>query len=718
MACCLAFVGNLYGQGLNGRVINAENADPIPFATIYNPQTGSGVEANAEGYFSFSNELPENKRLVVRAATFETLIVDTTVVENLILRLRPVHLNLEDVVVSVPGGKLGEENAFHVDRLALKELNSIQSSTLPEAIGKINGVQTASVGPGISKPVIRGFQGTRILTLVNGVRIENQQWGSDHGMAANELGIGHVEVIKGPSSLLFGNDALGGVIFLVDQAYTGNDNWSLDLHSRGETVNASNTNSLVFKKSFKKVRFLVGGLYTTAADYQLPNGTFAKDSRFNQYGGKFNISYSGKKWVSHLRYSLSNGRFGVVGHTHDSIPDPSSFVGTQQGRKDDVPAQLISNHLLSWQNKYFHKRNELDIVLSHSANRLIEFEDKLTIPALNEIQANELLRIGPSIQAQIQSNRNEPTVEERLLPDFRQNDIGFYTLVSKKLKRTSLDFGGRVDHRFVQSDNDFTRNYTTYNFSAGFVRKFKSVTGHFNLSSGTRLPHISELLSDGAHHGSIRYEKGDANLKEEQSYQADLNVELDKEHLRFQVNPHYAFIKDFILLTPHGTVVDALPVFQYEQVNEAYLFGVDASLHYHPHFAHWLHLESAYSYVRAHDRAGQSLPLIPQGNLNNALSVHLHGKKWFSIKSVNFQHEVFFEQNFITKEETASKTYNLLNASIQMNLGKQWDLNVGVKNIANVEYINHLSSLKNIGVFSPGRTIYLGINFNIKNKRK
>ncbi len=132
----------------------------------------------------------------------------------------------------------------NIESRKLSELNIIQPTTLGEAISNIPGVYQSTTGVGISKPVIRGLSGSRVVTYLNGLRIENQQWGGDHGMGVDELGIGSVEVIKGPASLLFGADALGGVVYFVDEPYENQNTISSTLQSRYNSVTMGSDNTL------------------------------------------------------------------------------------------------------------------------------------------------------------------------------------------------------------------------------------------------------------------------------------------------------------------------------------------------------------------------------------------------------------------------------------------------------------------------------------------
>ena len=147
------------------------------------------------------------------------------------------------------------------------------------------------------------------------------------------------------------------------------------------------------------------------------------------------------------------------------------------------------------------------------------------------------------------------------------------------------------------------------------------------------------------------------------------------------------------------------------------LYGGDIGIHYHPHFAHWLHIESSYSHIVSNDGNGSYLPLVPQNRVSTALRFHLDQLKWkkFKVKELNVQHRFFSPQRQVAALETNSDSYNLVNVGVNM----MWDwktpleLGIGVKNVLNEAYIDHLSRLKNIGLQHPGRSIYVRVAWDL-----
>lgn len=719
----------LIAQEFSGRVLDSQTTKPIPFAGVYVTNVHLGTFTDTNGYFQFDIALPTTVEVRVNAEFYKTRVLSFQLGKEAVeIYLDPSHTDMEDVVVSTPRGGLSGDNVFKVNRMKLKDLNTIQSSNLSEAMANMSGVQVASTGAGISKPVIRGMQGLRVLNLVNGIRINNQQWGGDHGLAISELGIGSVELIKGPSSLLYGSDALGGVIYLVDAPYPAQGKQSIQMNSGFESVNMGSNSSLLYGISKGNFRLSAGALYSTYADYQLPNSKFLKNSRYNQLGGKLSMTYTKKNWVSHLRYSYSNLQTGIPGHTHDSIIDPLSFQSNEQIRKSVIPYQRNILNLASFENKFFFNKNELQVLFSYSKNELWEFEDKITIPALgmflNNIGANlrfsqvlsEKSKLIYGYQGLVQQSRNDSKAEETLIPEFNQLDNGAYAIAYFKLGNMNIQLGARFDYRKLDVASDsLNTEYISPNFSVGFVQKVKRNSFRLNLSSGYRAPHVSELLSDGIHHGALRYERGSRSLKSEYSVQIDADYEFEGDHLSLVFNPFYNQLLNYISTTATDTIIEGAPVFDYVSIDQVSLFGADLGIHYHPHFAHFLHLESTYSYVRGHEESGRNLDLMPQARINTLLKFIFEGKWVKALDNFAIQHEYYFAQNRTADFETISKAYNLLNLGINGEVGKkqQFSWSCGVKNLLNESYINHLSRLKNINTPHPGRNIYFSMSYKL-----
>ena len=218
----------------------------------------------------------------------------------------------------------------------------------------------------------------------------------------------------------------------------------------------------------------------------------------------------------------------------------------------------------------------------------------------------------------------------------------------------------------------------------------------------------------------MRYEIGNANLKSERATQFDVNYEFDAEHISLIVNPFYNYIVNYIQLSYQDSIIDGLPVFKHEQTPIVHLYGADVGIHYHPHFAHWLHIESSYSLIRAEDRAAKSVSLMPQARVNSFLKVRFKGKRKIRLEQLSAQHQYFFRQENVASYETVSEGYHLFNVGMDLlfDFKSPLKLGLGMKNVLNEDYINHLSRLKNIGMSHPGRNFYVNLKYSISGKMK
>ena len=224
--------------------------------------------------------------------------IDLAVLVNSEFFLEASHVELEEVVISVPSGKLQSENIVSIERRKLEKLQQTAPLTLTEAISNIPGVEQNTTGAGIGKPVIRGLSGNRIVTYAQGIRIENQQWGDEHGLGVGEVGIESVEVIKGPASLLYGSDALGGVLYFIDERYAGHNT----VEGFVETKFLSNTLGTVNNTGFKihkaNLKFNLFGGYSSQSDYGVPKLGRVHNSRFDEKNIKSSFGFNMKNWIS------------------------------------------------------------------------------------------------------------------------------------------------------------------------------------------------------------------------------------------------------------------------------------------------------------------------------------------------------------------------------------------------------------------------------------
>lgn len=714
-------------QSFEGIVLDKENNQPIAFAEVYFVDLQTGTTTDENGLFKIEHFEQKSIHLHISFIGYNTLdkVINISENQSQTFYLESSHYQLKEIIVSVPKGRLQTENIVSVEQKKISELQQTAPITLAEAISNIPGVEQNTTGTGIGKPVIRGLSGNRIVTYAQGIRIENQQWGDEHGLGIGEIGIESVEVIKGPASLLYGSDALGGVLFFVDERYAKHNT----IEGFAETKFLSNSlatiNSAGFKMHQNTFKFNLFGAYTSQADYQIPDFKRVFNTRFDEKNLKAALGFNTDNWISNIRYSYLQNNFGI---TEDAI-----FTSSKE-RNFILPFQTINNHNLSIENTIFTKESRLGIILGYTNNYRREFEDDRNQQALGmylKTYTYNLKWNSPiykkrfdfvlGTQGMLQNNTNNG--EEILIPDAQITDVGAYALANANTGDFQFQTGIRFDNRNIntqitQNIEAFEQSYHGITFSGGAVYKRENTRFRANVSSGFRAPNTSELLSDGIHEGTNRYESGNIDLNNETATQFDFSFDYKNEHIQFSVNPFYNYIKNYIFLSPTGNTIDESPEFEYLQTN-AYLYGGEMGVHYHPHKIHWIHLESNISMVIAEDKNKNPLPLIPQTKVNSTISAEFSKQNKLNIRTIYIQHIYKFKQDRINQFETLTENYSLINMGLSAEINTNnhpIEIKTGLKNLLNTTYIDHLSRFKNVGIANQGIGFYLGLKTKMGKK--
>lgn len=726
----LGFSAMLQAQNsVSGTVTDAQN-QPLKGVTITAPEIHKGTTTDENGKYTLNNLPNGNLKLSFSFIGFaiqnKTIFLEQKET-TLDISLEEKAFQMDEIIVSTAFNKLQSQNVMKVDHASMKSLQQKGTATLIEGLATIPGVSQVSTGTSIGKPVIRGLSGNRVLVYSQGVRIENQQFGDEHGLGLNDAGVESVEVIKGPASLLYGSDALGGVLYFNPEkfadAHTFKANFSQKLFSN---TLGSNT-SLGLKTSTDNWKFSARGSYNTHSDYTIPDDDRITNTRYNESDFKTGIGFSNAKFSSVFRYNFNKLGLGI----------PENGVAEQTtSKKTDYPKQGVFNHLLSWNTIFYLKKSKLDIDLGYIDNDRSEFEDSnvavlhMKLRTFNYDAKFHLPKFGKvesilGVQGMHQTNTNSG--EEYLIPDATTNDFGVFGTFNYEWKSNVIQAGLRYDNRKINTSafgipgeegsfDAINKSYDSFNAALGYKTKWQeNLTFRLNVASGFRAPNLAELTSNGVHEGTNRYEIGNASLKTEQNIQTDVNLEYNTDHFEFFVNGFYNHINHYIYAAPAGTVLDGNEVFDYIQ-NNAMLFGGEIGFHIHPHPLDWLHLESSFENVTGKKENGDYLPLIPANNWNNTIRTEFNIKKWLTdgFATLNVTHT--FNQDQVSGFETKSNDYTLVNLGFggKVHMGKTaFDINLNGNNLFNKTYIAHLSRLKTDGIPNIGRTIVFGLNFTI-----
>ena len=526
-------------------------------------------------------------------------------------------LLLPDVVVTESyQQRQAKKSALAVDVVDQDFLRKHFTGNFMQAMENIPGVQTMDIGSGFSKPMIRGMGFNRIAVLENGIKQEGQQWGADHGLELDAFNIGTVNVLKGPSSLLYGSDAMGGVIDITSPPVPSVDMLFGDVTLLGKSVNGTLGGSFMLgiKKSFwyAQVRYSEQHF----GDYRIPTDTIVYlTQKMPVYGRKlkntagiernigFFAQYQRQRYKAN--YSVSNvyQKTGFFPGAH-GIPDVSRVEDDGDSRNMELPSSKV-NHLkvttlqqYAWEKLVLsgdfgfqnNHREEWSVFHTHYGSQPVPEKDpdKELAFNLNTLSASVKVRfIGSSSWEHAlgwdgQHQRNDISGYSFLLPEYYRSTTGLLWLTTYKPNNViSVSGGMRYDYGYIHISShedaylaDYLRKqgydeeqvehykwnshavkkkFGDYSFSLGLV--WTPSERHMvkaNVGRSFRLPGANELAANGVHHGTFRHEQGDTNLKSEQGWQMDASYNLRYNGFSISVSPFVSWFSNYIFLRPTG----------------------------------------------------------------------------------------------------------------------------------------------------------------------
>jgi iron complex outermembrane receptor protein len=631
-----------------------------------------------------------------------------------------------------------------VEQKTIQDLKTSGAVTLSDGITNIAGVESVTTGLSIGKPVIRGLSSNRVLVYTQGVRLENQQFGDEHGLGINDAGIESVEVIKGPASLLYGSDAIGGVLYLNPERFASKNTSSGDVSGNYFTNTKGFSTGAGYKSSNEHIKLLFRGNLAEHSDYKTKPYRVT-NTRFKEQDFKAGIGYQENNFKTEFRYNLNHSQIGI----------PEEIGEQSTNRKPLLPFQDITNHVFSSKSTVFMNNSKIDINLGYIYNDRREYEDHhhdedhddddhdededeehhededhdddedaleaalhMQLKTANydikySLPTSHFFETIVGIQGMHQVNNNFG--EELLIPDATTNDFGFLAMSHIHFEKVDMQLGARYDTRNINVINGINRNFNSFNGALGAKTNLaKNITARVNFATGFRAPNLSELASNGNHNGANRYEIGNPNLKSEQNFQTDIAIEFKNEHLEIFANGFYNSINNYIFLSPTGDFINEDPVYSYLQ-DDANLYGGEFGLHIHPHPLDWLHFESSFEMVTGKQQNNDYLPLIPANSLTNIIRIEFD-KPWVAKGYSFIKLKTAFNQNNVSPFELTTPGYSLLSAGLGGSFSlfnKELAITISGNNLTNTTYINHLSRLRPDGIFNMGRNINVGFTYQL-----
>ena len=669
--------------------------------------------------------------------------------------------------VLVEGHKINKQEVETLQKNSLSgaELDKLRGNSLGESLKAITGVNSIQTGPTISKPMIHGVYGNRILILNNGVRLEGQNWGSDHAPEIDPFVATKLSVVKGAASIRYGMDAIAGVVLVEPKELPSKKSMNGELNlvgsSNGKSGIASGTIEGAFGKKFEGLAYRIQGTMKTSGSYSTPN-YYLTNTGMNEKNYSAAINYRKEKWNLESYYSNFDSKLGIYSGSY--VGNLTDLYAVFNSKQPLVPSifsysiergyQTANHQLFKLKGEYnFSKLSKLIYTYSRQINKRSEFGQDLSyndeIVAKNIPDAyfklatdlSELIWEHSSIghlngclgaQFETQGNIYEGLDYRALIPNYRNYSGGAFLLEKIHFGKWSFEGGIRYDYKWMKTYSlDFTTlqkksqlmDWQNASGSLGTIYRINSKST-INLSSsvGWRPPSPIELFANGIHQSAASFEIGDSTLKTEKSLTIQSFYTYNTKKTFLEIGGYYNYYSDYIYLNPMSkpivTIAGTYPGFEYRQAN-VYYYGLD--LNFSTDLGKRIEVSTKNSLVYAYNLTIKDYLInVPSNRYQLALKYSID--KIFKVKSIFFQ----LGTSFIDKQYRTPKNVDYVaapNAYFLMNFdlgfvvpikNQSITFNLVVDNLLNTTYRDYLNRFR---YYSDelGRNISLKIKvpFNI-----
>ncbi|MEX1189732.1 MAG: TonB-dependent receptor [Bacteroidia bacterium] len=777
----LAVVGSSALQAqftLKGKVLSNEGK-AIEGVTVFLHEANLSRITDKTGTFEFSVIKPGNYHLHLNRIGYAARQIDIKLQENLEMEfvIQKTYLELRQAIVEESMFKSGQsESSQSVNMVDRDQLLKNGDFSLVKMLESVPGVSSINTGTGISKPVIRGMSFNRVVVAENGIKQEGQQWGGDHGLEIDQFAIDRVEVIRGPASLLYGSDGLGGVVNIRPAPFPKKNTVSGSVLASGRSVNdfigssvmtAVNKNDIFFRARISTQDY---GDYRVPADsftyntYILPivNGRL-KNTAGSERNAQFMTGINRQWGFTTITASIYQLHAGLFSGAH-GIPRSYQLIDDGDNRNIDLPKQGVEHYKILSNSAILLGKNWLEADFGYQYNHRREFSsphahgkgpqpvgNKELEFMLSTLSANIRYHQENSTKSQwvlgLQSQIQNNTIGgfQFLIPRFNTYSLGVFAFNKFKVNDNFLLNGGiRYDLGNIQTDRYMAAVYADSVTIIGFTQRspelnrefhnFSASTGFswlpanhwnikFNLAKSFRMPTAQELTSNGVHHGSFRHEMGDSTLNSEHGYQSDFSISFENGHRLIRLTPYFNYFQNYIFLDPKpifSPLHDAGLIYQFNQANAIHT-GLELQTDFH--LTEAFHAGLTGQFVYAYNLAtSYPLPFIPPGQLKLDL-----GYEWEELSptveevSVGAQIQAVADQYEVARNELPTNGFALLNlnSSVKLKAGKQEvRLVLNIQNVFNTKYFGHLNRYRILNLPEPGRNVLLTVFIPFESKIK
>jgi iron complex outermembrane recepter protein len=684
------------GGTLKGTVTLGDNGKTVHGVRVTILQLKRSTETGDDGGYEFQNVPPGKYEVTAHLEGTPDVVQQVEVGSGGATADFKIKLGAlrEQVTVTATGS---EETTFSsiqsVTIIGSLDLAKKNPLSLGEALDHELGVSKRSFGPGTARPVIRGFDGDRVLVLQDGQRIGALGFQSgDHAEPVDILSVDRVEVVKGPATLLYGSSALGGVVNAVaghDEAHPGLRGYFTAL---GSSNNWQGGGSAGLEYGTKNWLVWANGGAQRAGEYDTPLGRIRNSYARNGNAATGFGYFANKGWFS-ADYAYDNRRYGIPYDPDEAEPEIVFLTPRRrsvQGRFGwrDLDTFVNGARFSLQYNDYRHDEVAADTGLVNTA-----FKNK-TFLYRGDFDERKTGKLSGSFGFWGLRRDYKSVGEEALAPPTLHNAFAAFTLQRLDFEHISFQFGGRVEHNGYSPASGLNglrdRSFTGFSGAVGLrVPLPRSTAFVANYTHSYRAPALEELYNNGPHPGNLTFEIGNPNLKRESADGIDASLRHSSERLRAEFSFFYYRIRDFIFLAPTGNVEDGLIEADYDQGLSRFI-GTELRFDAGLTRSFWLLSSLDYVHARLLD-LHTPLPRIPP------LRARV-GFEWF-YKEFRLNPEVTMARDqrrlFPTEERTAG--YATVGVTASYTLARQHYAQIFSVNAFNLNdklYRNHLSFIK------------------------
>ena len=757
--------------------ITDEKGIPLDGANVHLHETMQGTATDRNGYFRLSNIKSGHYHLHVEYIGYSS-INDEININNSSLKLnyslQETMLEIDQYLIEESILKTKEkESTLKITMVDKSFLDKHHGFTLMQKLDMLPGINTMNTGTGISKPMIRGFSFNRVVVADKGIKQEGQQWGWDHGLEIDPFDAERIEIIRGPASLIYGSDAIGGVINIRLPELLQDKEVEASVLSTYRSVNHTIGLSAQAKARIGAFSLNLRYSQTDAGDYQVPADSFLYNSYWlplvnqrlkNTAGKERNFSASlgiAQNWgYSMLTVSRVYQQVGFFSGAH-GIPKSYDLEDDFNDRDIDLPYQTIEHWKAIWNNNIslgkgwlevdlgfqFNKRQEKSLPHNHGNTYIfdttnVEHQFELQTYTANARYHFDEKNNGHWIMGLSSSyQKNASSGFSYLIPGYHLLQWGGFVYYRRAISdKLNFNIGIRGDGAFQKIERYETSLFDMFGNQTGvevnaveFEKWYGNASGNvglafhasqhltlrWNIGSSFRIPTVPELTANGVHHGTFRHEKGDSSLTQERGIQLDMSIDIQKKKWNLSVSPFFYYFSQFIYLRPTGQfspLPEAGQIFQYTQGNTIQT-GIE--IQHDIHFAKNLHLNTVIDYVFALNTDNfYPLPFIPPAMIHTELEYNPDFR-------VKFMKNTFFRispqgalpQWMNSLNEKRTDGYFLLGLGLGTTFfwrGLEFDLKTELNNLTNQRYMMHVNRYRILNLPEPGinAMITLVIKFN------